>query len=163
MNDEQRRVIYVLKHQKELTSHYAAFVHRYPGELRWDRKDEVDELVVDVHSLEAYSGLLGPGREVFPARVLLQLFWENTFEMAMNQWLVKKINSLFSGRIKLTATSFSLSEIGSTLKTAFGAGNPGSAFNLSIHTVDEWWLGRNQRRSSPAPLRRPRSPGSRAL
>ncbi|MHB8522846.1 MAG: RAD55 family ATPase, partial [Limisphaerales bacterium] len=137
INDQLRRVIYVLKEDGEMRPSEEAPTHRHPGELL-PTSDQ--KLSVDHASLEAYTGLLNSSRQVQPARVLIQLFAENHAERGFNKELVRRIKNQYARRVSLTSTTFSLSEIGSTLETAFGASKPGEAFNLAIHSVDEWWL-----------------------
>jgi KaiC/GvpD/RAD55 family RecA-like ATPase len=136
INDQLRQLIYVLKPRpgKDEPS------HRHPGELVRTGAGAQQRLYVDRTSLEAYTGLLKRSGEVEPARVLVQLFAENEAEKQFNNEVVRRLTDQYAKRITLSSTTFSLSQIGSTLETAFGAGDPGEAFNLSIHSVDEWWL-----------------------
>lgn len=170
INDELRKIIYVLKSGGDWSAtddrqdaggetRKERPTHRHPGELRWIDK----KLMVNYTSLEAFTGLLNASRKVEPARVLIQLFAENKPEESFNERLARQIESQFAQRIALTFTRFSLSEIGNTLETAFGAGNPGESFNLAIHAVDEWWLKAQKTRTylldlgTPATLTGPNS------
>jgi len=138
INDELRRVIYVLKYAGQKPQGDKALTHQFPGELVSNRDKKV--LSIDPTSLEAFTGLLSPTREVKPARVLVQLFAENRSEEKFNRKLKKRLKQQLAARIELTFTRFDLSEIGTTLETAFQAGKPAESFNLAIHSVDEWWL-----------------------
>lgn len=147
INDEPRNVIYAIKRAGvgALSASDAAttdkdaddaITDKHPGELVWrNSKYEVDST-----SLEAFTGLLSSARRVEPARVLVQLFAENSAEYHFNMRMAEKLTDQYAKRLNLTFTRFTLSELGSTLETAFGAGRPGETFNLAVHSVDEWWL-----------------------
>lgn len=162
INDELRSVIYVLKRSpgsqeekgEQCSDAWPTQIH--PAELVWKKvgKDGRAKLEVQPTSLEAFTGLLNPSGQVSPARVLIQLFAENKAEQDFNKQLEHQLESEFKQRVNLTFSHFSLSEIGSTLETAFGAGKPSEAFNLAIHAVDEWWLKAEQTTKFLRPLKK---------
>jgi len=144
INDELRTVIYVLKRSGNREKGGGATPLEYPGELI--PNSQRDKLEVNATSLEAFTGLLSRTRKVEPARVLIQLFAENSCEERFNSLIAERLEKQYDKRLELTFTQFNLSEIGSTLETAYGAGKPGESFNLAIHSVDEWWLKEEQNR-----------------
>jgi hypothetical protein len=149
--DELRKVIYVLKQGGARPIDNKAPTHQHPGELVWI--DDENRFEVKSTSLEAFTGLLSSSRRVEPARVLIQLFAENKSENDFNMILAEQLKGRYARRLALTFTQFGLSDIGNTLQTAFGAGNPGGAFSLAIHAVDEWWLQAQTTRNSFQDLR----------
>ncbi|MGC3971207.1 MAG: ATPase domain-containing protein [Pirellulales bacterium] len=142
INDELRTVIYVLKRDGGRQDEGKPSSLEYPGELKLGK----DGLLINETSLEAFTGLLSPERKVEPARVLIQLFAENKNEKKFNDAVARRLRSQYKMRLRLTFTQFTLSEIGNTLETAYGAGKPGESFNLMIHSVDEWWLREEENR-----------------
>jgi KaiC/GvpD/RAD55 family RecA-like ATPase len=139
IKDVHRRVIYVLKEKENEKGGVSGTSNtlslRHPGELV---RLENGKYEVNRTKLEAYTGLLSGA--VQPAQVLIQLFEENSAEALFNRRLVSQLKQQYARRIRLTHTSFSVADLGTTLQTAFGYSKPSEAHNLAIHAVDEWWL-----------------------
>lgn len=135
INDQLRRILYVLKRDDWRK------VPEVPLELVVRMKESEAMVEVIPHTLDAYTGLLGRPGDLKPARVLLLLFAENECEGNFNQMLQEKLEQQHLGRLEITYSNFSRSEIGSTLDSVSKDPSPGESASVKVQSVDEWWLG----------------------
>jgi KaiC/GvpD/RAD55 family RecA-like ATPase len=135
INDQLRRILYFLK------SDGGRSKPEVPRELilKITGDSSIVEVVPD--TLDFYTGLLGRPGDLKAAKVLLLLFAENDQEEKLNKALYDALVEQHAGRLEISYSHFSRSEIGSTLDREYKNLSPGEAASLKVQSVDEWWLG----------------------
>lgn len=142
ISNELRKTVWILKARRQQSDRQVREVFINPVVHTYDPPLEVRS-----GRLELYSNLLsGQPRSI---RAMLHFFAENAAERAFNEHLVQSLRERFGRHLVLESVVFSTHELAGTLREAISAEKRVTPSDLSIISLDEWWVreyGEEQRR-----------------